>query len=106
MSWSGSDGRHGSGLASYAVWVSENGGKFQLWIPSTTKTSAKFTGQAGNTYAFYSVATDNAGNVQPTPSQPQATTTIAPPGVASAGNALTKAQAIDAVLRELLLDEA
>ena len=106
VSWSGSDGRHGSGLASYAVWVSENGGKFQLWIPSTTKTSAKFTGQAGNTYAFYSVATDNAGNVQPTPSQPQATTTIAPPGVASAGNALTKAQAIDAALRELLLDEA
>ena len=31
--------------------------------------SATFTGQAGHTYGFYSIATDNAGNVQPTPSR-------------------------------------
>ena len=34
------------------------------------------TGQQGHTYAFYSVATDNVGNVQATPSAAQATTTV------------------------------
>ena len=38
--------------------------------------SATFTGQAGHTYGFYSVATDNAGNVQPTPTAAQATTQV------------------------------
>ena len=38
--------------------------------------SALFTGQPGHTYGFYSVATDNAGNVQPTPTSAQATTQI------------------------------
>src|SRR5262249_26998932 len=42
----------------------------------TTATSARFTGQDGHTYAFTSIATDNAGNVQQPPAGPQATTTV------------------------------
>jgi hypothetical protein len=42
-------------------------------------TSASYLGQYGHTYSFYSVATDNVGNVQPTPSSAQATTTVVSP---------------------------
>jgi hypothetical protein len=35
-----------------------------------------FTGEAGNTYGFFSVATNNLGVVQPTPTTAQATTTV------------------------------
>ncbi len=63
-----------SGLATIAIYFSTDGGRYVLFTtvppgdPSTT-----FTGQPGNTYSFYSIATDEAGNVQPTPQFPQAT---------------------------------
>ena len=81
VSWSGSDGA-GPGIASYNVYVSDNGGPFTLWQSDTTATSATFTGVNANTYAFYSVATDNVGLVQATPSAAQAITKVvlnAPP---------------------------
>ena len=49
---------------------------FTAFLSNTTLTSTTFNGQIGHTYGFYSVATDNLGNVQPTPSGAQATTTI------------------------------
>ena len=64
----------GPGIATYNVYVSDDGGPFTLWQPATTPTSATFTGQPGHTYGFYSVATDNVGHVQPTPTAAQATT--------------------------------
>jgi len=76
VTWSGSDNPGGSGIASYSVYVSDNGGAFQPFLTGTTATSATFTGQSGHTYGFYSIATDMAGNVQTTPSGPQATTLI------------------------------
>ncbi|HQU47265.1 MAG TPA: Ig-like domain-containing protein, partial [Pirellulales bacterium] len=77
VSWSGSD-PGGSGIASYDVFVSDNGGAFTAFQTATTATSATFTGVNGHTYGFYSVATDNVGNVQPTPTTAQATTTVNP----------------------------
>ena len=53
----------GSGIASYSIYASENGGAFAP-LTDTTETTATFFGQSGNTYAFYSVATDNVGNIQ------------------------------------------
>jgi RHS repeat-associated protein len=73
VSWSGSDGA-GPGIAIYNVYVSDNGGPFTLWQSASTATSAVFAGQVGHTYGFYSVATDNVGLVQPTPSAAQAIT--------------------------------
>ena len=76
MSWSGSDDPGGSGIASYTIYVSTDGGAFTPWLQGTTLTQADYPGLSGDTYAFYSVATDNVGNVQPTPTAAQATTTV------------------------------
>ena len=45
----------------------------------TTQTQATFMGQAGHSYGFYSVATNNLGLVQVAPMTAQATTTVASP---------------------------
>ncbi|HET6879682.1 MAG TPA: choice-of-anchor Q domain-containing protein, partial [Pirellulales bacterium] len=66
VSWSGSDAG-GPGIASYSVYVSDNGGPFTAFQTATTATSATFAGVDGHTYGFYSVATDTAGHAQPTP---------------------------------------
>jgi RHS repeat-associated protein len=76
LSWSGSDDTGGSGIASYDVYVSDNGGPFVPFLQATTETSAMFPGIDSHTYAFYSIAIDNVGNRQPTPATAQATTTI------------------------------
>ena len=86
LSWSGSDTPGGSGLASYSIYVSDNGGPFTPLILDTTDTSMPFTGQDGHTYGFYSVATDNVGNLQPTPSAAQASTEIVGPETTTAAN--------------------
>ena len=74
VSWSGEDDAGGSGIADYTIYASVNGGAFAPWLTDTTGTSAVYTGVIGNTYSFYSVATDNVGNVQATPASAQATT--------------------------------
>jgi hypothetical protein len=76
LSWSGEDDNNGSGIATYTIFVSDNGGAASA-IPSltnTTNTSGTFTGQQGHTYTFYSIATDNVGNVQLSPGVSQSTT--------------------------------
>jgi hypothetical protein len=64
---SGPDGANGSTpsvVASIAIYDSTNGGPFALFTTVTpSDPSATFTGRAGNTYAFYSIATDKAGNL-------------------------------------------
>ncbi len=80
VSWSGSDGT-GPGIASYSIYVSDNGGAYKPFVTNTTKTSAVFTGQVNNTYAFYSVATDRLGVAQPAPTAAQATTKVVLPPV-------------------------
>ena len=76
VSWSGQDDANGSGIASYNVYVSDNKGPYTALETGTTQTSTVFIGQADHTYAFYSVATDNVGHVQATPSAAQTTTTV------------------------------
>jgi hypothetical protein len=76
VTWGGGDGGNGSGIASYDIYVSDNGGAFTAFLTGTTLTSATYTGQGGHTYAFYSVATDTAGNREPTPSGAEATITV------------------------------
>ena len=76
VSWSGTDNTSGSGINSYSVYVSDNSSLFIPWLTDTTLTSAPFNGQFGHIYAFYSVATDNAGNVQNISSTAQVVTTV------------------------------
>ena len=74
VQWIGTD--KGSGIAYYNVYVSVNDGPDSLWMPAATAISAIFSGEVGNVYRFYSLATDHVGNVEETPSVPDATTTI------------------------------
>jgi RHS repeat-associated protein len=76
VSWSGTDDVGGSGIANYDVFVSDNGGPFTAFQTATTATSATFTGQNGHAYGFYSLATDNLGHRQATPTAAQATTLL------------------------------
>jgi hypothetical protein len=78
VSWSGSDGANGSGIATYSVFYTDNGGAAQAFLTGTTQTSATFAGQDGHKYAFYSLATDNAGNPQAVAGPVQTTTVILP----------------------------
>jgi len=73
VSWTGDDGS-GSGVAFYDVYVSIDGGDFELWKASIAETQAAFAGEDGHTYGFYSVATDNVGHVEGAPTEPDATT--------------------------------
>jgi RHS repeat-associated protein len=76
VTWWGIDDPGGSGVAGCNVYVSDNGGPFAIWQSAVTATSATFTGQNGHTYGFYSTATDNVGNQEPTPASAEATTRV------------------------------
>ena len=75
VSWSGSD--VGSGIAFYSIYVSDNFGPFTAWLSQTAATTASYSGQAGHTYGFYSIATDLAGNIQAPKASADASTTVA-----------------------------
>ena len=74
VSWSGTD--PGGAIDHYDIFVQTNGGAYAPFLLNQTGNSAPFTGVDGNTYAFYSVATDQAGNVEAVPAAADATTTI------------------------------
>lgn len=74
VSWSGTD--IGAGVQDFTIYVSDDGGPFTAFQTNTTATSVKFTGQNGHTYAFYSVARDLVGNVEPAKTAAEATTLV------------------------------
>ena len=67
VNWFGTDDPSGSGVASYDIYVSDNGGPWQPWQTANPATSATYSGQLGHSYYFYSVAHDNSGNVEVVP---------------------------------------
>ncbi|MGA2068563.1 MAG: CARDB domain-containing protein, partial [Thermoguttaceae bacterium] len=68
VSWNAVDDAGGSGVKGVTVYVAEDGGAYQIWLDQTTETQAIFNGQAGHTYQFLALATDNAGNHEQPPS--------------------------------------
>ena len=76
VSWSGDD-QGGSGVANFDIFVSDNSGPFTPWLLATTLGGSVYQGELNHTYAFYSVASDNAGNREPAPLAADATTTVA-----------------------------
>ena len=82
VAWSGTD--IGSGLATYDIYVSQDGGDFTLWLDDTFDTSATYTGDIGSTYAFYSVASDNVGLTESAPALADATTLVTAPSETNA----------------------
>jgi hypothetical protein len=76
VAWGGADFVGESGLAFFDIYSADNGGSYTIWQSHTNATGAFFSGANGHTYAFYSIATDNAGNREAIPLQPQAQTTV------------------------------
>lgn len=83
VSWTGTDldasatTAHASGVATYDIFVSDDGGlTFTPFQTDTAATSASFTGEEGKTYTFRSIATDHAGNVEAERSTADVSTTI------------------------------
>jgi hypothetical protein len=88
VSYSGSD-TGGSGLAHTTIFVQVDGAAAQqvatVTAPAGTVNYAALVDGSWHTYRFYSVGTDDAGNVQAAPTDPTAdvvvTTTLYPPDV-------------------------
>ena len=64
VSWTAQDDAGGCGVRDYALHVSTNGGTFSLYQSGILDTSTVFIGQSGNTYSFFTLATDNVGNTE------------------------------------------
>ncbi len=64
------------GIASFEVYVSVDGAPATLWLGPTNARAGVFDGELGRSYAFYVVARDLAGNANPLPAEPHATTTV------------------------------
>ncbi len=73
VTWEGQDNQ--SGVWGYDVQVRDNNGEWVDWWQSDSL-SAQYTGQHGHTYYFRSRATDNVGNREAWPEEPQAHTTL------------------------------
>ena len=76
VEWTGQDDPGGSGIGSYDVYFRVDDEPYVLWLDDTDETSAVFTGKIGNTYAFYSIATDNVGHSEEPPTVPDAQTRV------------------------------
>ena len=74
ISWNGSDST--SGVKFYNIYVSENNGTYYPWLLFSKDTFAVFSGSKGNTYKFYSVASDFAFNEEIPPPDYDAVTRI------------------------------
>lgn len=82
VSWSGLDDEHGSAIHDYSIFVGTDGGPFEIWLNETSLTTSRFTGSAGHSYSFYSVARDNGGRREAVPNFPDAVTTTFFAGIA------------------------
>ncbi len=94
VDWSGND--TGSGVNDYTLYVSTNGGAFDPAVVGTTSTTTQFSGTYDTTYSFYTIARDNAGNIEGAKLVGEATThTPAVPatisGTVTYGNAIPAA---------------
>jgi len=76
VSWTGQDDSGGSGVGSYNIYVSDNGGAWTNWLAATTATNATFQARPQHTYGFSSQARDNAGNLETQHLTADATTLI------------------------------
>jgi hypothetical protein len=63
ITWTGSD--FGIGLSHTALYVSINGGVFELVTDTLTGNSMYYTGQYGSSYDFFTQGIDLVGNIEP-----------------------------------------
>ena len=75
--WEGQDEL--AGVNQFDIYVSTNGGPFELWLDGTEERSGTFHGAHGNLYAFYSVGIDRCQNRENAHKEAEARTKIPPP---------------------------
>jgi hypothetical protein len=63
-------------VASYDIYFNDDGGPWQVLALGETTNSTTFDGTPGHTYGFYSLAHDNAGNVEQKPPGIEAATFV------------------------------
>ena len=73
VSWGGTDD---SGILTYTIYYSENNGPFKILIKDTISKSILFTGENSKIYSFFSIATDNVGNIEDMKSTPDTNTRV------------------------------
>jgi len=76
INWSGNDDETGSGLKGFDVLFSESGNAYAPLLLNSSNTNGVFNLKWGKSYRFYSIARDNAGNIELAPNQPDATVRI------------------------------
>jgi len=64
ISWSGYDDSTGSGIRDYSLYVAVDTGAFSLFSSGLTDTSTTYPALVGHTYKFFTLARDNAGNIE------------------------------------------
>lgn len=74
VQWQGSD--VGSGVESFDVYVSEDGGPLVPWLVRHGQPEAVFPGVPGHRYGFVALARDSAGNTRALPNAPDAETVV------------------------------
>lgn len=74
IKWRGQD--PGSGIAGYDIYVGEDDEPLKLWLADTPFSEAKYIGRVNHRYSFAVHARDRAGNEEPLPAHPQASTQI------------------------------
>lgn len=74
VAWAGADVV--AGVASYSVYVSDNGGAYEPWQSHVQATRATYVGTSGHSYAFYAIAKDGAGNIEPGKTAAEATIAV------------------------------
>ncbi|MCK6692877.1 MAG: hypothetical protein L6Q97_12320, partial [Thermoanaerobaculia bacterium] len=62
LRWQGADDPGGSGIDFYSVYVARDTGAFEQWQSEVSGNTILFTGEAGHTYSFFTLATDHTGN--------------------------------------------
>lgn len=88
VKWDGTD--QGSGVHTFTIFVSEEGGPFKTWLVETTTRSAYFAGVPGRSYSFYAQARDAASNLEDSKNRAETTTRVnSNAGVVAAVNSAT-----------------
>lgn len=60
--WNAVEEADGSGVKHTTIYVARDGGDWEIWLRQSTESFAVFQGEAGHSYEFVAVSTDNAGN--------------------------------------------
>lgn len=76
VSITGNDDANGSGVKLFSLYSSVNSGSFTRYADVAPDSTLVFTGIPGNNYRFFSIATDNVGNVEGMKNNPEATVQI------------------------------